>query len=134
VGKDKLHFGESVRKQIGERIRRYVEVEKKTTFRAAADSLGISRQRLHSYTSGKSFPRLEVFDKILSTWELDLLGGGAASSAGALGVEAVGQPEQRQFNFEEPLTLSNDSVKVVIERVGRKLVARVEIRAAVKIA
>ncbi len=133
MDKDKLHFGESVRKQIGKRIEAYV-VGKEMTYTAAAVSLGISRQRLHSYKSGKSFPGLEVFEKMRSTWKLDLLGSELTSGVGELAVGSVRQPEQRQFTFEEPLTLSSDSVKVVIERVGRKLVARVEIRAAVRIA
>ena len=101
----------------------------------AAESLGISRQRLFSYTSGKTLPRAPMFDLILQKWELNLLGkrprpDGVPFNRGAVRGSQSAQPSL----FDSPVTLKSNELKVVIKRKGPRLVASIEIATDVEIA
>jgi hypothetical protein len=67
-------FGSGAKQQIAGILAHHVT----TNFRnaaSAAEDLKISRQRLFSYTAGKSLPGADVIDRIFERWGLDLVGG-----------------------------------------------------------
>src|SRR5271165_2404944 len=92
----RLSFGTSARQQIGARIRAYVAKEFGNNVAKAAKSLGLSRQRLFSYTTAKALPREEVFDRMLKEWGLDILGGSPRHDAQKLGIARARQPPPAQ--------------------------------------
>jgi len=126
----KLVFGESAKSQVGQRLKGYISENFAGNCAQAAKSLAISRQRLSSYTTGKSFPGADVIDLIRQKWHLDLLGTGG--SAGAK--RAAGKAKSQQVGlFDEPVTLANDQMTLVIERKGPGLELRLEVSAYAKI-
>jgi hypothetical protein len=127
-----LVFGESAKSQIGRRLNRYIAGNFRNGSRAAA-SLGISKQRLFSYTSGKSFPGADAIDLIREKWQLDLLGAGGSASRDQN--RRASEPKAQQLSFfDKPVTLSNDQMTLVITRKGQGLEFRLEISADAKIA
>jgi hypothetical protein len=126
----KFLFGTGIKPQVAERIQAHVEKKFGNNGAKAAASLGISRQRLFSYTSAKALPRPPIFDLILQTWGLNLLGVKPYRRAEA---EWESGPRQRLL-FESPITLKSDELRVVIKRKGPRVVASIEISADVEIA
>ena len=101
----------------------------------AAKNLGVTRQRLFSYTSGKALPRAPMFDLMLERWGLNLLGEKQRPS----GVRSKRVPTEEWGSiqpslFDSPLIFKSEELKVVIKRKGPRLVASVEISADVEIA
>jgi len=128
----KLVFGKNAKSQIGQRLKVHVSEEFDGNCAQAAKSLDISRQRLFSYTSGKSFPGADVIDSIREKWHLDLLGAGGPTDENSK--RATGNPKSQQLSFfNEPFTLANDQMTLVIERKGPGLEFRFEISARAKI-
>jgi transcriptional regulator with XRE-family HTH domain len=128
-----LVFGESAKSQIGQRLKSYLSGQFRSGAKAA-ESLGISRQRLFSYTSGKSFPGHDVIDLIREKWGVDLLGAGPGIGGGdPEKIASVPKSQQLSF-FDEPVTLASEQMTVTIERKGQGLEFRFEISAHAKIA
>jgi hypothetical protein len=125
-------FGKSIKQQVAERIGTYVEKEFGGNSAKAAESLGLSRQRLFSYTSAKNLPRPKVVDLIHRRWQLDLLGGG--SQQGARRRAPLESAPLQQSLFSRPVTLKSDELKVTIRRKGPRIVASVEFSTDVEIA
>jgi hypothetical protein len=128
----KFIFGTNVRQQVATRILDHIAEKFGNNRAEAAKSLGMTRQRLFSYTSGKALPRPQVFDLILQKWNLDLLGEKYSRASGG-SKHPHTQPAQRLL-FEGPLTLMSEEMKVVITRKGPRLVAKIEIATDVEIA
>jgi hypothetical protein len=128
-GLPKLQFGRSVKEQVVELLTAHISANF-VSHTEAAKSLGISRQRMFSYTSGKSLPRAPILDLMQQTWGLNLLGEGAKGNHE--NVEGS-RPQQRSL-FESPITLKSEDLTVVIRRKGPRLVASVTISSDVKIA
>src|ERR1700728_877399 len=131
----KFVFGTNVKQHVAQHILTYIAAKFDNNCATAAKDLGLSRQRLFSYTSGKTLPRPPVFDLILQKWNLDLLGEKyrrESKGVKSLRVEKS-QPIQRLL-FDDPLTLTSDELKVVIKRKGPRLVASIEISTDVEIA
>ncbi len=125
---DSQKFGIPARKQIGNAIKTYASTHFDTAAAAAKD-LKISRQRLHSYTSGKSLPGAVFIDMVNARWNLNLLGSASTSK------KASGQAQHSQLDlFHSPMILRNDQVEVVVKRKGVGLIAEIKISASVKIA
>jgi hypothetical protein len=131
----KFVFGTSTNQQIAKRIQNHVSGNFANASKAAK-SLGISRQRLFSYTSGKTLPRAPMFDRFLDKWKLDLLGDGSrAKSSGRERAHVADSSNFKQRSlFDSPITLRSDELKVVIKRKGPRLVASIEIYTDVEIA
>jgi transcriptional regulator with XRE-family HTH domain len=130
MSNETLKFGTSARQQIGRAIGDYVS-DRFGTATAAANDLGISRQRLHSYTSGKSLPRAEVFDTIAARWKLPILG----IPPNPKSKRGQGKSIRTQMDlFHSPMILRNDQVEVIVKRKGAGLVAEIKISASVKVA
>jgi hypothetical protein len=135
AGSSKFVFGTSIKQQVAVRIQTHIEAKFDNNSAKAAKSLGISRQRLFSYTSAKTLPRPPVFDLILEKWDLNLLGKKRRADGERLKRARVeeSQPVQSSL-FDSPLTLKSDELKVVIKRKGPRLVASIEISTDVEIA
>ena len=131
----KFVFGTGIKRQVAKRIQTHVETKFAGNSAKAAASLGISRQRLFSYTSAIALPRPRVFDLILQKWDLDLLGRKAqrASETFKPVVGDKSQTAQRSL-FESPVTLKGDRLKVLLKRRGPRLVASIEISTEVEVA
>jgi hypothetical protein len=130
MSSETLNFGTSARRQIGRAIGDYVSA-KFSSATAAAKDLGISRQRLHSYTSGKSLPRAEVFDTIAARWRLPILGVPPTPRSKREQGKSIGT---QMDLFRSPMILRNDQVEVIVQRKGAGLVAEIKISASVKVA
>lgn len=116
------------------KLQAYVAKEFDNNAAKAASNLRISRQRLFSYTSGKTLPRPPMFDLILKKWGLNLLGT-VSRPQGVAGKNPRSDYRALQGTlFDSPITLRNDQMKVVIKRKGPRLVASIEISTDVKIA
>lgn len=126
--KSAFTFGTSAKEQVAQRIKGHIG-QHFESHQAAAENLGITKQRLFTYVSAKSFPGPEIVDLILKKWGLDLLGG-----TPRVKVKSVVVNNDTLPLFETPLTLRSEHVKVLIQRKGSGLVAQVEISANVKIA
>jgi hypothetical protein len=125
-----MKFGTPVRLQVGRVISAYA-AKNFASSAAAAKSLDISRQRLHSYMSGKSLPGAEVFEILASRWKMDLLG----PHAKARPKNQAKESRASQLDlFASPIILRNDQVEVVVKRKGAGLVAEIRISASVKVA
>jgi hypothetical protein len=131
----KLAFGTSAKQQIAARLRAHVVANFDNNSKKAAENLGISRQRLFSYTSGKTFPRLPMLGVISERWGLNLVGEIPHPQTAAMnrGQARDLRSTQRSL-FESPVTLKSDGLKVVIKRKGPRLVASIEIATDVEIA
>jgi hypothetical protein len=130
---NKFVFGTGIKQQIAARIQAHIAAKFKNNRAKAAESLGWSRQRLFSYTSGKSLPRPPVFDLILQKWGLNLLGGNPRGGA-TFNRATIQEPRPVQpLLFDSPITLKSEDLKVVIRRKGPGLVA-IEISTDVEIA
>jgi hypothetical protein len=130
----KFVFGTDIKLQVAARIQAYVAAKFDDNSAKAAKSLRISRQRLFSYTSGKTLPRPPIFDLILREWGLNLLGKvSRRESAAVRNPRSHTRPVQGSL-FDSPITLRNDQMKVVIKRKGPRLVASIEISTDLKIA
>jgi hypothetical protein len=129
----KFVFGTSIKQQVAERILMHIGAKFQNNSAKAAKNLGISRQRLFSYTSAKALPRAPILDLILEKWDLDLLGKNRSRVRVTSKRIAESQPVQRSL-FDSPVTLKSDELKVVIRRKGPRLVASIEISADVEIA
>jgi transcriptional regulator with XRE-family HTH domain len=126
----KLVFGTSAKSQVGQRLKVYISESFAGNCAQAAKSLGMSRQRLSSYTTGKSFPGADVIDMILEKWHLDLLGTGGSVGA----KRAAGKAKSQQVGlFDKPVTLTNDQMTLVIERKGPGIEFRFEVSARAKL-
>jgi len=131
----KLAFGTSAKQQIAARLRAHVAAKFGSNSKKAAEDLGISRQRLFSYTSGKMFPRLPMFGVISEKWGLNLVGEIRYGQAVAMNRGEVRDLRSTQRSlFDSPVTLKSDGLKVVIKRKGPRLVASIEIATDVEIA
>ncbi len=133
-GPTKFVFGTSIKQQVAARILAHIAEKFDNNSAKAAESLGLSRQRLFSYTSAKTLPRPPVFDLILRKWGLNLLGKArhVNETFDRAAVQAS-RPVQHLL-FDRPVILKSDELKVVIKRKGLRLVASIEISADVKIA
>jgi hypothetical protein len=130
----KFVFGTSIKQQVAARITAYIAARFDSNSAKAADDLGISRQRLFSYTSAKTLPRPPMFDLILEKWGLNLLGKKPRGiSIFSRELTKDFRPEQTSL-FDSPVTLKSDELRVVIKRKGPRLVASIEISADVEIA
>ena len=130
----KFVFGTSIKQQVAERIQTHIAAKFDNNGAKAAKSLGISRQRLFSYTSGTAVPRPPMFDLILQKWGLNLLG--KKPRGGSTFNRTTAQelrPDQPSL-FDSPVTLKSDELRVVIKRKGPRLVASIEILTDVEIA
>jgi hypothetical protein len=130
----KFVFGTGIKQQIAARIQDYIAREFENNSTKAAKDLGISRQRLFSYTSSKTLPRPPMFDLILQKWGLNLLGKrprGASTFNRTMAQDF--RPEQPSL-FDKPITLKSDELRVVIKRRGPHIVASIEISTDVEIA
>lgn len=127
---NKLAFGTSARDHISRQLNAYVDAMFGGNKSAAAANLGIQRQRLFSYTSGKSFPRPDMIELIGEKWGIDLVGISKRGGAGTK--EQTATPIQAGL-FDEPVTLRNDQMTVVIERKGPSIAVRIEIAAQAKV-
>ena len=126
----KFVFGTSIKQQVAVRIQAHIARKFDNNSARAAKDLGITRQRLFSYTSATTLPRPPVFDLILQKWGLNLLDKPFRRDTGTL-IAAV--PIQRAL-FDKPITLRSDGMKVVIKRKGARVVANIEISTDVQIA
>jgi hypothetical protein len=130
----KFVFGTSIKQQVAARIQTHIAAKFGNNSAKAAKSLGISRQRLFSYTSAKTLPRPPVFDLILQKWGLNLLG--KKTRAGSTVNRTTAQdlrPDQPSL-FDSPVTLKSDEMRFVIRRKGPRLVASIEISTDVEVA
>lgn len=131
----KLAFGKSAKQQIAERIQSYVKANFGENSAKAAKSLGISRQRLFSYTSGKTLPNAPMFDLLSRKWGLNLLGKDPGRRGSRVNRTKAPDPVSTQPSlFDIPVTLTSGGLKVVIARRGPRLVASIEIATDVEIA
>jgi len=134
-GSSKFVFGASIKQQVAARIQKHIEEKFENNSTKAAKSLGFSRQRLFSYTNGKTLPRPRVFDLIFQEWGLNLLGENIRNEDKGLNRAMIHEPRPVQSSlFDTPITLKSDELKVVIKRRGPHLVARIEISTDVEIA
>ncbi|SRR6266481_1662358 len=131
----KFVFGTGIKQQVAARIQAHITAKFDNNSARAAESLGLSRQRLFSYTSAKTLPRPPVFDLILQKWGLNLLGKNTRRDDETLGRATVQEPRPVQrLLFDSPITLKSEELKVVIRRKGPRLVASIEISTDVEIA
>jgi hypothetical protein len=131
----KFTFGTSVKQQIALQLRAHVTANFGNKSASAAKTLGISRQRLFSYMSGKSFPRLPMFDTFREKWGLELIGESPSHSVVAIDRGRSSNSQSTQLSlFDTPVTLKSKGLKVVIKRKGPGLVASIEIASDVEIA
>ena len=128
----KFVFGTAIKQQVAARIQAHIAAKFENNSAKAAESLGLSRQRLFSYTSAKTMPRSPVFDLILNKWGLNLLGERPRRDSETPNAAAT-QPVERSL-FDSPVTLKSEELKVVIKRKGPRLVASIQISADVEIA
>jgi hypothetical protein len=124
----RLTFGKNIREHIGRQLRGHIDGRFGGNLTEAAANLGISKQRLFSYTSARSFPRADVIDLIGERWGLDLVG-----KRNRLPNKGDGIPPVQLGLFDQPVTLTNDQMTVVIERKGPSLAVRIEIAAQARI-
>jgi hypothetical protein len=129
----KLMFGINAKSQIAQRLKAYISEKFDGNCAKAAKSLDISRQRMFSYISGRSFPGADVIDLIREKWPVDLLGAAGSASEISKGTEAKLKSQQLGF-FDEPVIVVNDQLTLVIERKGQGLEFRLEVSARAKIA
>jgi len=123
-----LIFGVPAKQQIANRLQSYIVANFESCTRAAT-SLGISRQRMFSYTSGKALPGADIIDLVLKRWDLDLLGGERRN-----GNVARKPSKDVQYSlFDKPMIFKSDELKVVIKRKGVGLVANIQLSANVKV-
>jgi hypothetical protein len=127
----RLTFGKNAKEHISKQIKAYISAKFGGSLTLAAASLEISKQRLQSYTSARSFPRAEVIDLIGEKWGPDVVGMGERT---ARLKKREGTPLVQLGLFDEPVTLTNDQMTVIIERKGANLAVRIEIAARAKIA
>jgi len=103
---------------------------------AAADSLGISRQRFKKYLNREMTPKADVLLVAMANWGLRILHEGITFSASAAATrKRPVSPEQLSLEyFDEPQVLRDDNKNVEL-RVSRKqadtLRFAVEVRLAV---
>ena len=126
----KFVFGTDIRHQVAERIQAHIAAKFDSNGAKAAKSLGITRQRLFSYTSATTLPRPPIFDLILQRWGLNLLGRRSQLKS----VTSMAAVPIQPALFDEPITLTSEGMKVVIKRKGPRVVASIEISTNVRIA
>lgn len=126
---DVFEFGTPVREQVGRALTEYVAGHFESSAAAAKD-LGISRQRLHSYMSGRSLPRADVLDLLARKWTLGLLGTRSAMGAGSRRTSSSFQ----MGLFRSPLVFHSEDVEVVVRKKGPALVAEIRILASANVA
>ena len=127
----------NARQQIAERLRAHIATHFRGDIAAAAKSLGISRQRLHSYTAAvpQNFPGAEMIDSVLEKWGLDLIAGTPRLKPRAKKrVDAAAYKQAQLSLFDIPITLAGQEGKLTLQRKGFDLVAKIELLADVKIA
>jgi hypothetical protein len=100
----------------------------------AAKDLGISKQRLNSYTSRTSFPPPEVFDRVRERWNLDLLSIGAVPNRPPEAPTPGASSARKLSLFDQPITLTNAGVKIVLERKGAAVAAEITVSRKLKTA
>ena len=119
-----------MRQQIGRTVKAYVSAHFKSSAAAAKD-LAVSRQRLHSYTSGKSLPGADFFEMLAAQWKLNLLDTRPKTES----KRSPGKPDGAQMDlFSSPIIVRNDQIEVVVKRKGAGLVAEIKISASVRVA
>lgn len=129
MAEQKLKFGTDVKLQFGRQIKEHIAANFASDAAAAKD-LGISRQRLHSYTSGMSLPRATILDRMSEKWGLRVVGVDAPRST-----RTRSRPiEQLDLLFKKPVTFENDQLRVVLQKNGSKVVARIQLRTIVEVA
>lgn len=130
----KFTFGTSAKQQVAARLQAHVAANFHNNSSKAAEDLGISRQRLFSYVSGKTLPRAPMFDVIFKKWGLNLLGISSGPQRRHRADRGNLREHQQPSLFDHPVTLKSDDLRVVIKRKGPRLVASIEIAAEVEIA
>lgn len=124
-------FGLSAKKQIGQRLRAHIETHFET-FASAAQDLGITKQRLSLYTTGKSLPRAEIIDRVKERWGLSLLGAGQVNRKN-YHQDRNDAKRQLLLLFEKPVSFGDDALKVIVQRKGNSLVASLHFSADLKV-
>jgi hypothetical protein len=114
----------SAKTRIAEVLRKHIlDIFDGNTTRAA-EHLGITKQRLNSYTSCTSFPGADLIDAIKEKWNLDLLN---INGNGHAAIPMMAQVDRQLSLFDQPIKLANQGVEIVLARKGAGIAVAVTI-------